>query len=258
MAEQHLITAEFFGAPVTIIDHAGKRWLTAEQIGRCLGYANGQERKAIAKLYERHGDEFSEADTCVVNLTTPNSTPNLTTNSRGNPTYRIFSGTGCVKLGFFANTPTAKKFRAWAATELETKSEPAALPAVAHSPRLEASVARMAQSVDVLAAGMSTVLTQLNVTSKYIGLLEMNQVGKARITPTIRRQCREMAAEGISKADIGRLLRISRTAVSLICSEQYPVSKLTDAPPETMGDKLEAWIAREQAKLAGVLKGGAE
>lgn len=38
MAEQHLITAEFFGSPVSIIDHAGKHWLTAEQAGRCLGY----------------------------------------------------------------------------------------------------------------------------------------------------------------------------------------------------------------------------
>lgn len=30
MAEQHLITAEFFGNPVSIIDHDGQQWLTAE------------------------------------------------------------------------------------------------------------------------------------------------------------------------------------------------------------------------------------
>ena len=37
MAEQHLITAEFFGNPVSILDHAGKRWLTAEEERHTLG-----------------------------------------------------------------------------------------------------------------------------------------------------------------------------------------------------------------------------
>jgi len=104
-----LIPAEFHGTPVRIIDREGQKWLAAEEIGRCLGYDAANARKGVLKLYERHGDEFTEADTFVVKLTA---------NSRGNPNTRIFSDTGCIKLGFFASTPRAKEFRAWASRVL--------------------------------------------------------------------------------------------------------------------------------------------
>lgn len=126
MAEQHLITAEFFGHPVSILDHAGKRWLTAEQVGRCLGYNESTARTGITNLYNRHADEFTEADTFAIKLMA---------NSRGNPNTRIFSATGCIKLGFFANTAMAKQFRAWAAQTLEAAA-PAPLPAASPMPTL--------------------------------------------------------------------------------------------------------------------------
>ena len=37
---------------------------------------------------------------------------------------RVFSQTGCIKLGFFSNTPTAKTFRKWAARVLAGESHP--------------------------------------------------------------------------------------------------------------------------------------
>ena len=98
------LDAEFHGVHVRLIDHAGQRWLTAEDVGRCHGYAAAHARTSIQKLFSRHTDEFSEADTCVVNLTTQGQGREC----------RLFSSTGCVLLSMFANTAQAKAFRAWA------------------------------------------------------------------------------------------------------------------------------------------------
>lgn len=99
---------------VTLITHENRYWLTAEDVGRCLGYAAGNERKGVVSVFNRHSDEFSEEDSCVVNLTTQGQARQI----------RIFSQTGCVKLGFFSNTPTAKQFRKWAARVLAGEMQP--------------------------------------------------------------------------------------------------------------------------------------
>lgn len=99
---------------VTLITHENRYWLTAEDVGRCLGYTAGNERQGIIKAFNRHIDEFSEEDSCVVKLATQGQMRE----------FRIFSQTGCVKLGFFSNTPTAKTFRKWAARVLAGESQP--------------------------------------------------------------------------------------------------------------------------------------
>lgn len=138
----HQLTAEFFGSPVSIIDHQGKRWLTAEQAGVCLGYGQDNARKGISKLYNAHADEFTESDTCVVDLATQGQTRAI----------RIFSGTGCTKLGFFANTPKAKQFRAWAAQTLEAGSPaPAVSPPV--SPHLKMNRQKERIALEMFVAG---------------------------------------------------------------------------------------------------------
>lgn len=252
MAEQHLITAEFFGAPVNIIDHDGKRWLTADEIGRCLGYQEASARIAVSNLYNRNINEFTAADTFVIKL--------MANPQGGNPNTRVFSATGCIKLGFFANTTQATRFRNWAAEALESRVEPP-LPAVTHSPRLEASMKTLADQMGVLAKGMALLTTQHNVTGRYIHALERNQRGTVKITPEIREQAKAMAAEGMPLADVGRLLRISRTSVSLIVHDKYPETKVVaSAPPPTAGDQINAWIEREEAKVMdalGKLEGGA-
>ncbi len=108
----HPIPAEFHGTPLNVVDHQGQKWLTAEQAGLCLGYDPSNARNRVTKIYERHSDEFAEQDTIAVKLTA---------NSRGNPTTRIFSATGCIKLGFFASTPRASEFRTWASKTLAAR-----------------------------------------------------------------------------------------------------------------------------------------
>ncbi len=112
-------TAVFHGnTPVSIIDHQGRFWLTAEDVGRCLGYGQGNERDGITRVYNRHIDEFLSEDSVTVKLTA--------TDGKGYDT-RVFSKTGCIKLGFFAGTKLAKEFRTWAARMLAGGSPEAVL-----------------------------------------------------------------------------------------------------------------------------------
>lgn len=110
MSQELTQTATFNGVEYQITDYNGQYWLTAEQIGKALEYSEDNQRKAINNLYNRHNDEFTDEDTFVINL--------MTNPKGGNPTTRIFSKTGCIKLGFFANTPKAKQFRQWSANVL--------------------------------------------------------------------------------------------------------------------------------------------
>lgn len=124
---QQIIPAEFHGTPLSIIDRDGQKWLTAEEVGRCLGYNEANVRKGISKLYNAHADEFTDVDTCVVDLATQ-------AQSRA---MRIFSSTGCIKLGFFASTPRAKDFRSWASRVLSGQPAP-----IIQAPAVDLSLAR--------------------------------------------------------------------------------------------------------------------
>ena len=104
----------FNPSQITVIDHNGGKWLTAEQLGLALGFSKSNARDGVGRLYRRHIDEFSEQDSVTVKLTA--------TDGKSYET-RIFSHSGCNLLSFFANTPNAKAFRAWAKVRL---AEPAA------------------------------------------------------------------------------------------------------------------------------------
>lgn len=125
------------------------------------------------------------------------------------------------------------------------------LPAVTRSPRLEGAMQQMAQSMATLADGMQTVIAQTNMTKRYISLLEMNQTGKQAITPRIREEIFRLSAEGMNNADIARLLRVSRTSVSLIVRGRYMETAVPDAPlpAATAHRLLEDAIERERAAL---------
>lgn len=107
---------QFNPSQIAIIDHNGGKWLTAEQLGLALGFSPSNANDGVGRLYRRHLDEFSEKDTTTVNLTVQ---------GQGRKT-RIFSHSGCNLLSFFANTPNAKAFRAWAKVRLAEPAAPSA------------------------------------------------------------------------------------------------------------------------------------
>lgn len=96
----------FHDTEFEIVDHNGQPWLRANQIGLALNYADG---KAVQRIYARHQDEFTDAMTGVVKLTTP----------CGEQETRIFSLRGAHLLAMFARTEVAKEFRRWVLDVLE-------------------------------------------------------------------------------------------------------------------------------------------
>lgn len=100
-----LTAADFHGNAIRLIEKDGERWLTARDLGLCLGYNEANSKDGIIKLYNRHLDEFTEKDSTTVKLTAVDGKERDT---------RIFSPSGCFLLSFFANTRRAKEFRAWA------------------------------------------------------------------------------------------------------------------------------------------------
>lgn len=143
----HMIPAEFHGLKLDIIDHAGRRWLTAEQAGLALGYNEANASSGVRNLYNRHADEFTEADSRRINLM-----------RRDGKTSEqlVFSDTGCIKLGFFANTTRAKEFRTWAAKTLAAQSAPVVVQSRPHERgkvRVTRAVER--QVLELFAAGYS-------------------------------------------------------------------------------------------------------
>ncbi|STZ76355.1 BRO-N domain-containing protein [Bergeriella denitrificans] len=100
---------QFNPSQISIIDHNGGKWLTAEQLGLALGFSDKRARDGVNNLYNRHLDEFSDGDSTTIKLMAVDGKQRET---------RIFSHSGCNLLSFFANTPNAKAFRAWAKTKL--------------------------------------------------------------------------------------------------------------------------------------------
>ena len=99
-----LTAADYHGYAIQLIEKDGQRWLTARDLGLCLGYSEANARQGIINLYNRHLDEFTEKDSCEIKLISQGQERNT----------RIFSPSGCHLLSFFANTGRAKDFRAWA------------------------------------------------------------------------------------------------------------------------------------------------
>ena len=228
-----LTAADYHGTSIQLIEKDGNRWLTARDLGLCLGYNEGNARQGILNLYNRHLDEFTEQDSTVIKL--------MTVDGKERDT-RIFSPSGCHLLSFFASTTRAKDFRAWAKEVLvqaATSATPQAVPS-----RLETHMAQ-------LAAGMNTLLAQNRMVHKYIALLEMNQKGRRRIKREDEAIILRLRDEGLSQADIARLLRISATAVNRIIHGEY---RFSDSPAgKGISELLEEMLAREQQQLAATL-----
>jgi prophage antirepressor-like protein len=244
------LQTQFHNVQVSVINYNNRKWLTAEQVGLCLGYAKDQARKGIVNLYNRHDDEFSEEESCVINLMTQGQAREV----------RIFSEQGCIKLGFFANTKTSKEFRSWASQVLSgqaptiVQASPATVEA--RLDRMENALEKMAGHIGTLAEVSLQQAQKLDVTARYIGLLEINQKGKVKITRPIEAHVLALKAQGMPQADIARLLRISTASVNLLVHGKYQFSGAeAHLPPESVASLLDQAIEAERAGLLKKLGG---
>ncbi len=173
-----LQTINFHEHTVALIEHNGEPWLTATDLGNCLGYNPANARQGCLNLFNRHADEFTEEDTGVIKLMTPG----------GMQETRIFSRTGCNLISFFASTKRAKAFRLWAKRTL-----------------VEANKPRQA-TVQLLAQTQAELLRHAPLWRdiKHYKTLGLNhgEIGKLvnRTNDTVRHHVRRMEACGILTA----------------------------------------------------------
>ena len=134
MAEHHPSTSVliFQDAEFDIVDIHNIPWLRGYQVGSALGYSDATA--AIAKIYDRNADEFTEAMTQLVELDT----------AGGRQQVRIFSPRGCYLLGMLARTAKAKAFRHWVLDVLEGRLVPFEAKPMTVYQRLSANRLRMA------------------------------------------------------------------------------------------------------------------
>lgn len=85
----------------------------------------------------------------------------------------------------------------------------------------------LADGMAVLAHASHTQMAKLDHTERYINLLELNQKGNIKVTPEVIEQVKLMKSQGYSQANIGRMLRLSGTTVSLIVNDKYPMTAVT-------------------------------
>ena len=106
LTENNLVLAttdRFYDVETDIYeDEGGEMYMTSEQLGECLGYANG--RKSISKLIERNDYLSSPEFSGVVKLTTPRG---------GTQSTRLFTEDGIYEVTMLAKTDKAREFRCW-------------------------------------------------------------------------------------------------------------------------------------------------
>lgn len=91
---------------------------------------------------------------------------------------------------------------------------------------------------------------KLDVTARYIGLLEINQKGKVCVTRTIEAQVLALKAQGMPHSDIARLMRVSHTTVSLLVYGKYKFAAIeAQKPQEDIQTILDRLLAQEKEEL---------
>lgn len=100
----------FQNQTIRLIDKDGKKWASAADIARALGYARADK---VTRIYDRHKAEFSASMTQIVETPTLGVSGNLVTQTR------VFSLRGAHLIGMFARTSRAQEFRRWVLDILE-------------------------------------------------------------------------------------------------------------------------------------------
>jgi len=94
----------FQNQTIRLIEKDGKRWASAADIARALGYSRADK---VTRIYDRHKVEFSASMTQIVETPTLGASGNLVTHTR------VFSLRGAHLIAMFARTAKAQEFRRW-------------------------------------------------------------------------------------------------------------------------------------------------
>jgi len=98
-----LQTFQFDGIPIQVIDQNGEGWMTGEDIGIALEYAD-DPKNSVRKIFERNRDELEEYSVTV----------KLTATDGKQYDTRVYNEEGVMIIGFLSKQPKAVMFRKWA------------------------------------------------------------------------------------------------------------------------------------------------
>ena len=103
----------FQNQSIRLIEKDGKKWASAADIARALGYSRAD---SITRIYDKHKTEFSESMTTLVMVQDLDHQNGGAGQFR---TGRVFSLRGAHLMGMFARTAKAQAFRRWVLDILE-------------------------------------------------------------------------------------------------------------------------------------------
>lgn len=104
----------FQNQPIRLVEVEGKKWASAADIARALGYARAD---AVTRIYDKHKVEFSSSMTRLAMVETADlQNDGLLLNKT---IARVFSLRGAHLIGMFARTKKAQEFRRWVLDAIE-------------------------------------------------------------------------------------------------------------------------------------------
>lgn len=104
----------FQNQPIRLIEKDGKKWASAADIARALGYANADK---VTRLFDRHKAEFTDSMTILTMVQDLDPQSGCPGQYR---TARVFSLRGAHLIAMFARTDKAQAFRRWVLDVLES------------------------------------------------------------------------------------------------------------------------------------------
>lgn len=93
-----------------IVQADNQIWLSSSDLAKALGYS---QENAVAKIFNRNADEFSENMTQVIDIFENTKTVLPKKSNNLVKKIRIFSLRGCHLIAMFSRTKIAKQFRIW-------------------------------------------------------------------------------------------------------------------------------------------------
>lgn len=106
-----MTTLTFQNTTLSVINQNNQVWLTAQDVGKGLGYRN--PTSDIKRIYERNIDEFTPNMTALIDIQT----------AGGMQKVRVFSLRGTHLIAIFSHTKVAKDFRKWVLDILDREAQ---------------------------------------------------------------------------------------------------------------------------------------
>jgi len=243
--EQYPARVETFNdQQVSLIEIDGKEYLTAEDIGLCLGLA--EPRKHVNQIYNRNRQEL-EVHKGVFKLKTPG----------GEQEGNVFSETGCNLIAMFSRSRKSKEFRLWLA-RLPRKHEEAVRRAYAEGCRQgekHGVNALMGDANQAYKAGLQKGVAQSFAEGLEQGLKLLEALPE-ECSPQELGQLAALRRLGFTQAEVAASLGVSRDLVQRL--ERSLKEQGVVFPPVRQGRKRRTLVGVLVRELAESRQAGPE